>query len=105
MNNMDMSDILNSRSSEILELFYNIEKIEAHIDAYINTHKPSFWDDPFLDNRQVCKLLKISPRTLQDYRDKRLIAFYKLEGKILYKMSDIHKMLENNYYDAWKQIR
>jgi len=102
---MDMLDILGNRSSEILELFYNIEKIDATINEYINTHKPSFSDDPFLANRDVCKLLKVSPRTLQYYRDKRLIAFYKLEGKILYKMSDIHKMLENNYYDAWKQKR
>lgn len=102
---MDMHDILNNRSSEILELFYNIEKINENIDNYVNTHKQLLSDDPFLGNKEVCKLLQISPRTLQDYRDKRLIAFYKMEGKILYKMSDILKMLENNYYDAWKQKR
>lgn len=102
---MDVRDILNSRSSEILDLFYNIEKIAANINEYENTHKLKFSDDPFLENQEVCALLHLSPRTLQYYRDKRLIAFYKLEGKILYKMSDIHKMLENNYYDAWKQKR
>lgn len=105
MNNMDAQDILNNRSSEILELFYNIEKISANIDNYVDSHRASLSDDPFLGNHEVCELLQISPRTLQDYRDKRLIAFYKLEGKILYKMSDIHKMLENNYYDTWKQRR
>lgn len=57
----------------------------------------------FLDNHEVCEMLHLSSRTLQDYRDKGLIAFYKLEGKILYKMSDVRKMLENNYCDAWKQ--
>lgn len=102
---MDVHDILNSRSSEILELFLNIEKTAANMNEYENTRKLNFSDDPFLDNREVCELLQISPRTLQEYRDKRLISFYKLEGKILYKMSDIHKMLENNHYDAWKQKR
>ena len=102
---MDIQDILNGRSSEILELFREIEKINANIENYADRGKSSFTEGPFLGNKEVCKLLQISPRTLQDYRDKRLIAFYKLEGKILYKMSDIHKMLDNNYYDAWEQKR
>lgn len=101
---MDVHDILDGRSSEILELFYNIEKINANINSYAETHKPAMCA-PFLGNKDVCKLLQLSPRTLQEYRDKRLIPFYKLEGKILYKMADIHKMLENNYYDAWKNKR
>lgn len=102
---MDVHDILDNRSSEILELFYNIEKIKENIDKYATIHEQALPGDPFLGNKEVCKLLQVSPRTLQDYRDKRLIAFYKLEGKILYKMSDILKMLENNYHDAWKQRR
>ncbi|SHG08029.1 helix-turn-helix domain-containing protein [Dysgonomonas macrotermitis] len=102
---MDIHDILNHRSSEILELFYNMEKIDENIDNYANTHEQALANGSFLGNKDVCKLLQISPRTLQDYRDKRLIAFYKLEGKVLYKMSDIFKMLENNYFDAWKQKR
>lgn len=102
---MDVHDILDGRSSEILELFYNIEKINANINSYAETHKPAVSGGAFLRNKEVCKLLQLSPRTLQEYRDKRLIPFYKLEGKILYKMADIQKMLENNYYDAWKNKR
>lgn len=102
---MNVHDILDGRSGEILELFYNIEKINANINNYTEAHKPIVSGSAFLGNKEVCRLLQLSPRTLQDYRDKRLIAFYKLEGKILYKMSDIQKMLENNYYDVWKQKR
>jgi len=101
---MDVHDILDGRSSEILELFYNIEKINANINSYAEAHKSAVCT-PFLGNKDVCKLLQLSPRTLQEYRDKRLIPFYKLEGKILYKMADIQKMLEYNYYDAWKNKR
>ncbi|GHV16148.1 transcriptional regulator [Bacteroidia bacterium] len=102
---MDVHDILDGRSSEILELFYTIDKIQQVIDGQVNADKPALTDGSLLDNRDVCKLLQVSPRTLQDYRDKHLIAFYKLEGKILYKMSDIHNLLEKNYYDAWKRKR
>ena len=102
---MNINDILDSRSSEILELFYNIEKIDSNIKNYADANKSMISNDIFLGNKEVCELLQLSPRTLQDYRDKRIIPFYKLEGKILYKMSDIQRMLENNYYDAWKPKR
>lgn len=102
---MNLNDIIDSRSSEILELFNTIEKINTNINNHMDTNQSKGIESTFLGNMDVCKLLGLSPRTLQDYRDKRLIAFYKLEGKILYKMSDIKKMLEKNYYDAWKKKR
>lgn len=99
---MNMNDIMGYSSSEICELFHAIEKAKTHVDISVEEQKLSLSGEVFLDNHEVCELLRLSTRTLQDYRDKRLIAFYKLEGKILYKMSDIQKMLETNYYDAWK---
>lgn len=94
-----MNDILNSNSPEIKELFETVDKIQLNMQT--GTNKPSISGECFLDNNEVCQMLHLSSRTLQDYRDKGLIAFYKLEGKILYKASDIHKMLEKNYYNAW----
>ncbi len=102
---MNVNDILDGRSSEILELFYTIDKIEKAVNEAVETAKPTLTDDPLLGNKEVCKLLQVSPRTLQDYRDKRLIAFYKLEGKVLYRLSDIRELLERHYYDAWKKKR
>lgn len=102
---MDLNDILTNNSPEIQELFHAIEKTNRHLSDYIAGQKPSLTGEIFLDNKEVCRLLRLSSRTLQDYRDKGLIAFYKLEGKILYSVADIQKMLENNYYDAWKQKR
>lgn len=100
---MNLNDIIGNNSSEIRELFSAIEKANENIDNNIKSKKTSLSGELFLDNNEVCKMLRMSSRTLQDYRDKGLIAFYKLEGKILYKMSDIRKMLDSNYFDAWKQ--
>jgi len=100
---MNLNDILGNNSPEIQELFSAIEKANENIDNNIKSKKTSLSGELFLDNNEVCKMLRLSSRTLQDYRDKGLIAFYKLEGKILYKMSDIRKMLDSNYFDAWKQ--
>ncbi len=102
---MNLNDILSSNSSEIIDLFNTIEKENENITANIEAQKPMLSSEIFLDNNDVCKMLRLSSRTLQDYRDKAFIAFYKIEGKILYKISDVRKMLEQHYYDAWKQKR
>ena len=51
----------------------------------------------YLSGEQVCEMLHISKRTLQQYRDDGLIPFIKLERKILFRESDIVKVLEDNY--------
>ncbi|MEG1301922.1 MAG: helix-turn-helix domain-containing protein, partial [Erysipelotrichaceae bacterium] len=51
----------------------------------------------YLSGEQVCQMLHISKRTLQQYRDDGLIPFIKLERKILFRESDIVKVLEDNY--------
>lgn len=100
---MKFSDILNSNSPEVKELFEVVDKIQSNLENPTTINKSSISGERFLDNNEVCEMLHLSSRTLQDYRNKGLLAFYKLEGKILYKLSDIQKMLEQNYYDAWKQ--
>jgi hypothetical protein len=96
---------MDTQSPEMRELLYAIEKIGVNINAGMERDKTALNGEQFFDNRQVCKILHISSRTLQDYRDKGLIAFYRIEGKILYKMSDIQSLLEKNYFDAWKKKR
>ena len=46
--------------------------------------------------KDVCERLYISPRTLQDYRDRKVIPYTQFAGKILYKASDLEKLLEEN---------
>lgn len=47
----------------------------------------------WLHNGDVCQLLNISKRTLQDYRDRKIIPYTQFAGKILYKSSDLEKIL------------
>ena len=50
-----------------------------------------------VSGKEVCERLYISPRTLQDYRDRKIIPYTQFAGKILYKASNLEKMLEENY--------
>ena len=50
-----------------------------------------------LENQDVCQALKISPRTLQDYRNNGILPYRRLGGKILYRESDIERVLQSCY--------
>lgn len=54
-------------------------------------------DLKLMDASQVCNLLGVSSKTLQKYRNLRLLPYYKIEQKILMKRSDVEKFLEAHY--------
>lgn len=50
-------------------------------------------EDPILDTEGVMKLLNVSRRSLQNWRDQCIIEFSAIGGKLYYRMSAINKML------------
>ena len=51
----------------------------------------------YLTGDEVCEMLHISKRTLQDYRATGLLGYVQLPGKILYKESELENILEESY--------
>ena len=64
--------------------------------------KASPSNEQFLTDKEVSTWLKVSRRTLQDYRNNGMVAYYQLGGKILYKESDIEKMVMSGYRNAYR---
>lgn len=50
----------------------------------------------FVTDEELSRLLKISRRTLQEYRTARIIPYYLIQGKVLYMESEIQKFLEDS---------
>jgi len=86
---------LNREADDMQVVLSAISSVSRRIKEVAQTHKPLFGGEHFLTGKEVCERLYISPRTLQDYRDRRIIPFTQFAGKILYKASDLDKMLEN----------
>ena len=74
-----------------------LKGVSKRIKEVAQTQKPLFGGEHFLTGKEVCERLYISPRTLQDYRDKGIIPYTQFAGKILYKASDLERLLEMNY--------
>jgi len=54
----------------------------------------------WLTIEDVIRILNVSRRTLQSYRDKRLIPYYQVGRKILFKNTDIDDFLERHHVKA-----
>jgi hypothetical protein len=79
------------------EIISRIDELKTEIKG---TSKSS--GNEFVDNVDFIKLMNISKRTAQAWRDEGKIAFSQVGGKIYYKMSDVQVMLNNNYNPAYK---
>ena len=47
----------------------------------------------WMDNQEVCQLLRISPRTLQTLRDNGTLAYSQIGHKIFYKPEDVQRIV------------
>ncbi len=59
----------------------------------MTNHSPNNW----VDTQESIRLLGISLRTMQKYRDNGVIGFSKYGRKIYYKVSDIENLLEKHF--------
>ncbi len=59
----------------------------------------------WLSLKETAKALDVSMRTMQTYRDIRLIGFSQIKGKIYFKTSDIHDFMINHYVPAVSTMR
>lgn len=57
--------------------------------------------DTFLDNQEFLQLMNISKRTAQTWRDEGIVSFSQIGSKIYYRMSDVQKLLDKNYKQAF----
>ena len=94
---METARDLNMETDEMQLVVSALRGVGKRIVEVAQTHKPLFDGELFLTGKEVCERLYISPRTLQDYRDRKIIPYTQFAGKILYRLSDINQLLQKNY--------
>ena len=94
---METARDLNIETDEMQLVVSALRGVGKRIVEVADTHKPLFAGELFLTGKDVCERLYISPRTLQDYRDRKIIPYTQFAGKILYRLSDINQLLQKNY--------
>ena len=100
---MSENEIITQQDPQMQMFAQLMESVLKKLERYCATARPMLGGEVYLTSEEVCKLLRLSSRTLQEYRDSRTIAYYKIGGKILYKQSDIQAMLERHYNPIYKR--
>ena len=79
----------------------DLAKVDAGIEQIRELCRPVLNGEHYLSGEEVCKALRITKSTLQQYRDDGLVSYVTLPGKMLYKESDILALLQRNYIPAY----
>lgn len=95
-------EIKNRKSEEVITFFNSLDELLDCIKSALENRTPELGGEKYLTNRDVSELLHISERTLQDWRDSGKIAYIQISGKVLYKESDVKRLLQEGYRSGWR---
>ena len=95
-------DVITKENGKVVAFFRTLDRMLDNMEALTASFKPTLSGEHYLTDQDVSERLHVSKRTLQDYRTTGKIPYILLGGKVLYKESDIEKMLEKAYCRAWE---
>lgn len=96
-------EVITKEHEEVQVFFASLRNCMAYVDNVTANFRPVMNGEIYLTGEDVCNILHITARTLQEYRTQRLISFISLPGKTLYRQSDIERMLNENYVQMKKK--
>jgi excisionase family DNA binding protein len=82
-------DMLDKKSPEIISFFAELDKMLDSISQALKKRNSLRNNNRLLTGKEVCQLLRISPRTFQDWRDTGKIPFIRIGGKALYREREV----------------
>ena len=94
------NDILFARTGASTGKTYIYNKLDGKLyfaGFLIRAKIKQEFNAPYLSGEEVMEYLHISPRTLQTLRDKRMICYTTIGGKILYPEEELIEVLHQNY--------
>lgn len=91
-------EMITKESAGVTAFLKALDRIISKVEQLTQNCHPTLNGERFLTDREVSERLKVSRRTLQDYRNQGKMLYYHVGGKILYKESDLERVLEKVYY-------
>lgn len=92
-----MKETVTVTDPRIMRLTAQAEDITNMCQQLKDEYHPLLHGRRFITDAVLSELLGVCRRTTQDYRDRGLIPYYWLDGKILYAEEDIETFLQSNY--------
>ena len=91
------NEVITHKHEWVRGLFSELDRIAKDAAMVADENQPLLGGERYLTDRELSQRLKISRRTLQDYRNNGILPYRQLGGKILYRESDIEQVLQSCY--------
>ena len=85
-------EIVNIDARTFEKMLSEFESFASQVEVLCRLHGDKDISE-WLDNQDVCLLLRISPRTLQTLRDNKTLAYTQICHKIYYKPADVEAIV------------
>ena len=95
-----MNELIMPHNAGVKRVLESMREVLALYKIVIGNYHPMLDGERYLTDSEVAKILKASRRTLQEYRNDGVLPYILLGGKILYRESDLEKVLESCYHPA-----
>lgn len=93
-----MIDIVyTKRHTRVRDFFSKCKELKEALNHIRDNWHPILNNETFLTDAEVAERLRVSRRTLHEYRDSGIIPYYAIGGKYIYSERDIKEVLRKNY--------
>lgn len=96
-----IQSLLTKETPEIIRFFRSIDSLSEMLDKQEEKLRPVLNGERYITDSELAEKLKLTRRTLADYRMNGRLRYYKVGGKLLYKEKDILVLLEKT---GWKHL-
>lgn len=92
--------VITADDEHIANALQALRKGAKDVSQLVQNYHPPLNGERYMTDKEVAERLKVSRRTLQEYRNERKVPYILFGGKVLYRETDIERMLEENYKKA-----
>lgn len=97
---MNNHQVITADDEPIATALHSLRSATRKVSSFIRQYQPSMDGERYMTDKEVSQTLKISRRTLQEYRNEKILPYIIFGGKVLYRESDIQETLQRNYRKA-----
>lgn len=94
------NQVLTADDERIAAALHALKRGIRETGRLMENYRPPMNGERYLTDKEVSEMLKVSRRTLQEYRTARVLPFIIFGGKVLYREYDLQQLLEENYRKA-----
>ena len=95
-----MNELIMPHNAGVKRVLESMKEVLALYKNVIGNYRPMLDGERYLTDREVAEVLKVSRRTLQEYRNDGVLPYILFGGKVLYRESDLERVLESCYHPA-----